>query len=210
MFSGDSAVSASVGVASVEVRRRIDESIDSAAVVAATTLGRAVDELLSPEQTTLWLVALGRPTPRSNRIAAYKAERDGLWTALEKSGVELPDGSRAESSIARSDDVLWFGGAIEVTAAELPVALEVTRRENAVCIGNSEVVGGVVWQGLLAGCDPLPENSVGLLRVVLHEISGGLFAARSFGQFDDPVVISEVFAEDKVLNRLASALERAV
>ena len=52
-----------------------------------------------------------------------------------------------------------------------------------------------------------PEDFVGLLRSVLHQVSGGLFAVRSFGQFDDPVVTSELFGGNDFLNRLEAILE---
>ena len=208
IFADDSEVPAAVGVASVEVRRGVDESVASAAVVSATALGAALGEMLPPDQGKIWLVALGRPTLRSSRLAVYLAERDKLWAALEKAGVALPDGSRTETEITHSDDVLRFGGAIELTSTEFPMALEVTRCENAVCVGRIDGTAGFDWERFLSSSDTLSEDC-GLLRLVLHQVSGGMFAVRSFGQFDDAVVTSEAFAENDLLNRLESILERA-
>ncbi|MEU4807182.1 hypothetical protein [Actinosynnema sp. NPDC023587] len=154
-------------------------------------------------------MGIGRPTLRSNRVAAYNAGQDKLWVALEKSGIVLPAGSRAESEIEPSADVLRFCGAIELTTAELPLALEVTRRENAICVGSIDQSSGFDWERLISSSAPVPNDAVGLLRAVLRQMSGGMFAARSFGQFDDAIVTSEAFGENEVLNRLESILERA-
>lgn len=206
ILAGDSDVPAAVGVASVGVRRRADESVASAAVVAATTLGAALGEIMPPEQGKLWLLALGQPTSRTNRVAAYHAERDKLWAALEKPGVALPRGSRTEFEVAYSDDVLRFGGVIEFMTAEFSVALEVTRRENAVCVGRINMLGGFDWERFVSSLDSLPKDSVVLLRAVVRQIADGLFVARSFGQFDDALVISEVFAENDTINRLEAII----
>jgi hypothetical protein len=128
--------------------------------------------------------------------------------ALEKSGIVLPAGSRAESEVEPSGDVLRFGGAIELGTAELLLALEVTRRENAICVGSIDEPSGFDWERFVSYPGVLAQDSVGLLRSVLHQSSSGMFAARSFGQFDDVVVTSEVFAETGVLDRLEAILWR--
>jgi hypothetical protein len=89
------------------------------------------------------------------------------------------------------------------------MALEVTRCENAVCVGRIDGTAGIDWERFLSSSDTFSEDPVGLLRLVLHQVSGGMFADRSFGQFDDAVVTSEAFAENDFLNRLESILERA-
>jgi hypothetical protein len=104
--------------------------------------------------------------------------------------------------VSRSDDVLQFGGFIEFTASELAVALEVTRRENAVCVGQIGEPEGCGWERLLSSLEPLPKDSVALLRAVVRQIAKGLFVARSFGEFDDALVGSEVFAENDFMDRL--------
>jgi hypothetical protein len=207
IFVGDSDIPASVGVISVEVQRRVDESVTAATMMAAATLAAAVSEMLPLRQGRLWLVALGRPTLRSSRVAAYNTDRDKLWSALEKSGVTLPSGVRTESQIAHSDDILQFWGAIEFPAPELPVALEVTRHENAICVGQTSQSNDANWERFISSV-PLPQDSTMLLHGVLRQMSGGLFAARSFGQFDDTLVAAEIFAEDDILNRLQSILLR--
>jgi hypothetical protein len=155
----------------------------------------------------LWLVALGRPVPRSSRVAIHHAERDALWKALERSGVELPDGPRSESDIAPSSDVLQFGGYIELASVgDLRVALEVTRRENAVIFGRSGDHDEPDWMNFLASLRPLPRDSTALLRASIHQVGGEFFVARSFGRFDDGKVGAEVFAGSEVLNILELAL----
>jgi hypothetical protein len=194
IFADDSEVPAAVGVTSVEVRRRVDESVASAAVVSATALGAAPelpgrDAAARPGKNLAG--GSGEADSPSSRIAVYLAKRDKLWAALEKAGVALPDGSRTETEITHSDDVLRFGGAIELTSTELPMALEVTRCENAVCVGRIDGTAGIDWERFLSSSDTFSEDPVGLLRLVLHQVSGGMFADRSFGQFDDAVVTSE-------------------
>jgi hypothetical protein len=202
ILAGDSNIPDTVDVSSVEVRRQADESVASAAALAATTLGTALSEIMDPDQGRLWLVTLGQPLTRPSRVAAYNAERDKLWAALEKSGVALPRGSRAEVAMAQSDDVLQFGGVIEFKTTELSVALQVTRRENAVCVGQIREPDGFGWERFLSSLEPSPEDSAALLRAAIRQIDSGLFVARSFGQFDDAVVGSEVFAENDVIDQL--------
>jgi hypothetical protein len=202
IFAGDSEISNTVGVASLDVRRRADESIASAVAVTATALGATVGEIMAPGQGKLRLLALGQPFSRSNRVAAYNAEKDKLWAALEKSGVALPRGSRTEVEVTRSDDVLQFGGFIEVAASELAVALEVTRRDNAICVGQISEPGSYGWKRLLSSLGTLPKDSAALLLAAVRQIAKGLFVARSFGEFDDVLVGSEVFAENDIIDRL--------
>jgi hypothetical protein len=193
----------------LDVQRQADESIASAVAVTATALGAALGEIVAPEQGKLRLVALGQPVSRSNRVAAYNAEKDKLWAALEKSGVTLPRSSRTEVEVARSDDVLQFGGFIEFGTSELAVAIEVTRRGNAVCVGQIGEAEGYGWERLLSSLEPLPQDSVALLRAAVRQIATGLFVARSFGEFDDVLVGSEVFAENDVIDRLEAIIAPA-
>lgn len=208
IFATESEVPVAVGVTSVEIRRQGNESVASAAVSAATALAGGMGQMLAVEQGTLWLLALGRPILRSNRIAAHSAKRDRLWGALEKTGVVLPNGRRTEFQIGRSDDVVQFGGVVELTVTGLPLALEVTRCQNAICMGSAGQPLQMGWDGFLSSLDPLPEDSTAFLRAALRQVSRSTFVARSYGQFDDVVVTSEVFAEDDILNPLSAILER--
>ncbi|NJC69863.1 hypothetical protein HC031_09045 [Planosporangium thailandense] len=193
-------------MASVDVRRQADESIGSAAAAAAAILGDALSEIMRPDQGKLSLVALGQPLTRPNRVTAYNAERDKLWAAFEKAGVVLPHGNSAEVGVTHSDDVRQFGGVIEFAMTDLSVALEVTRRENAVCIGRIGEPDDFGWERFLLSLEPIPKDSVELLRAAVRQIAGGLFVVRSFGQFDDVLVGAEVFAENSVIDQLEAVL----
>lgn len=198
-------VSPELGVLSIQVQRRSRESIDSAISDAAKLLGASLSPLLEARHGRLWVVALGRPVPRSSRLAAYRAERDGLWKALQTSGVRLPDGSRVEAEIANSPDVLRFGGYIELTG-ELQVGLDLTRCANAVVFGGLDGHTEPTWISDLSSLDLLSIDSVGLLRASIQQLDRGHFAVRAFGCFDDFDVGIDVFAKAEILESLEPAL----
>ncbi|MFI0791491.1 hypothetical protein ACH4OY_02120 [Micromonospora rubida] len=206
IFNDDAGISSRFGVATVVVRRRADELISSAVGMTAAALGKALGQIADPEQGRMRLVALGRPLARSSRVAAHNADRDKLWSALEKSGIVLPRGSRTEAEMTHCEDVLQFSGVIEFAATELPVALEVTRRADAFCLGQIRDSDGLGWENFLPSLELLPKDPAAFLRAAVRQIADGLFVARSFGQFDDALVGSEVFAENDVVDRLQAIM----
>jgi hypothetical protein len=146
---------------------------------AATVLADGMGQVSAVERRTLWLLALGRTTLRSNRIASHVAKRDGLWGALEKAVVVLPNGQRVEFQIAGSEDVVRFGGVIELTVPELSLALEVTRCQNAVRMGSVGQPLRIDWDAFLSSLNPFPKDLTGFLRIALRQVAGSIFVARA-------------------------------
>lgn len=209
LFSEDD-VPSEMGVLSIQVQRRSGESIDLAATNVSALLATALTPVLEAQRCRLWLVALGSPVSRSSKLAAYRAERDALWGTWEAAGVHLPGGSRSEMEMANSPEVLRFAGCIELPSGnDLQIALEVTRRENALVLGQLNGHDDLDPIGFLASLNPLPADSVGLLRATVRQLGGEYFAVRSFGWFDDVEVGVEVFAQTSVLNNLELALNVA-
>ena len=200
-------LSGSAQILSIEVHRRVDESVAAAVEDAASLLVSALGASLRGRDIRTWLVALGEPISRQNRLAVSHAERDLLWMAQENSGIKLPSGHRKESQISPSPTSLQFGGSIELTSIDdLPVALEVTRLKNAMVLCGSGSNAERDLTDLLETLIVPAADSKMLLRASVRQVGNGRFAARSFGLFDDVEVGVEVFAEGEILNGIEHAL----
>jgi hypothetical protein len=195
------ALPADVGVLSVELIRPPQETADAVVADASAILRSALVLAMPSGQYQLWLLALGRPVKVSNRVTAYHAERDRLWTAMQKRGVGLPRGRRSEIKVEYEDGLLGFGGSIRIDAVDLPASLEVTRRENAVCLGTdahaSDPLSGLSPSSRLASA-----QAPTLLSAAVGRLASYLFVARGFGQFDDAAVGVELIAPNEFLDTL--------
>lgn len=209
LFSEDD-IPPEIGVLSIQAQRRSGESINLAVTDASALLATALAPALEAQRCRLWLVAVGRPVSRSSKLAAYRAERDALWGTWEAAGVRLPGGSRSEMEMANSPEMLRFAGCIELhSGSDLQIALEVTRRETALVLGQLDDRENLDRDNFLASLDPLPADSVGLLRAIVRQLDDFYFAARSFGWFDDADVGVELFSQMGVLDNLELALNAA-
>lgn len=190
-----------VGVLSVELNRPSQETVDAVVADASSILRSALVWAMASGQHQLWLLAFGQPVKGSSRVAAYHAERDRLWTAMQKRGVGVPGGRRSEIKVEYEDGSLGFGGSIRIDAVDLPVALEVTRRENAVCLGtnaqSSDPLVGLSLPSISASI-----QTPTLLSVAVGRLASYVFVARGFGQFDDAAVGVEVIASNEFLDTL--------
>ena len=122
-----------IGVMSVEVSRRTHETIGDAVRNAAEILRPGLTRTLAG-QRELWLVAIGRPVHPGNKVAAYRLDRERLWTAIEKAGLAIPAGPRVETRVDYRDGSFGYVGGINFDIVELPLALDATRTLNAVCL----------------------------------------------------------------------------
>ncbi|WP_041289193.1 hypothetical protein [Kribbella flavida] len=194
---------AEVGVVSVEIARRPDETMVSAAADVSRILSTALREVL-PGDRRFTLLAVGDKVATPSRIARFTAERDKLWGALERSGSALPHGTRVEHSV-NGQDHLRFAGTMCFEMGELPRALEVTRTRSAVCVGwtaeHPVDCHDECWSIASTATD-----STSLLRASIMELRGNRFVARTYGRFDDSAITSEVFAHHALLSDLDRAL----
>lgn len=152
-------------------------------------------------QHQLWLLAFGQPVKGLSRVAAYHVERDRLWIAMQKRGVGVPGGRRSEIKFEYEDGSLGFGGSIRVDAVDLPVALEVTWRENAVCLGTDAQASDPL-ASLSPSLISASTQTSTLLSVAVGRLASYVFVARAFGQFGDAAVGVEVIASNEFLDTL--------
>ncbi|MGY2061176.1 hypothetical protein ACW9HQ_40425, partial [Nocardia gipuzkoensis] len=203
----DQEFSADIGVLSVDATRQPMEDMSDAVTDAAGLLGTAIGAVPEISGPVLRLMAVGRPVPRKSRLAVYLAHRDRFWGALERDGVEVPQGTRVDWEIEGQEDELRYGGSIELaTPADLPVALEITRTGSAVVLGHFEQQGASDWDSFLIEDVPEPKESRQFLRGAVGRAAGEMFVVRSYGWFDDVHVGSEIFAESHVLDRIESVV----
>jgi hypothetical protein len=191
---------------SVEITKCSHEKVGVAVAEASQALTSAL--LASTfRHIHLFLVARGSTLEEPHRVAAYVAERHKLWNSMERSGLPIPIGPLSERRVDYDDGKFGFIGTIDFALAELPVALEVTRREDAVCIAADP-----------GGCDSLideisasyPGGSLGSTSVLgasVRHLADYEFVARAFGQFDDRVVGAEIFGRQDSLDSLAKLLQ---
>ncbi|RDI68420.1 hypothetical protein DFR76_102821 [Nocardia pseudobrasiliensis] len=181
----------------------MSDAVTDAARLLGTGLG-AVPGISGP---ALRLMAVGRPVSRKSRLAVYLAHRDRFWGALERDGVEVPQGTRIDCEIEGQEDELRYGGSIELASpADLPAALEITRTGSAVVLGQFERYEMSDWDSFRIEDVPEPKESRQFLRGAVGRAVGEMFVVRSYGWFDDVYVGSEVFAESRVLDRIESAV----
>jgi hypothetical protein len=192
-----------LGVMSIEIRRRLDEDIPSTGVMAAQALVAAMRTVAEPFGSIL-LIALGDAISPSGRSASYRAERDKLWSTLEKSGAVLPAGERLERKLACTEGSSRFAGIISVAIEDLPIALEVTRQINSVCICEfPRSSTDSAWQQVAPLLEHCPPDQAAMLRELIPTVTGDMFVARSFGSFDDVSVGVDIFAQHSMLSRLS-------
>ncbi|MFY1633362.1 hypothetical protein ACN27F_08785 [Solwaraspora sp. WMMB335] len=190
-----------LGVLSVDLHRSSQETVDAVVADASSIFHSALVSTMPSDQHQLWLLAFGQPVKGSSRVAAYLAERDRLWIAMQKRGVGVPGGRRSEIKVEYEDGSLGFGGSIRINAVDLPVALEVTRRENAVCLGvDTQASDPLV--SLTPSSISASTQTPTLLSVAVKRFASYVFVARGFGQFDDAAVGVEVIASNEFLDTL--------
>jgi hypothetical protein len=195
IFKDDEEISPDIRVVSLEVRSTHEQSITSAVAVTADVLfGHH-----SPPISLIQLIVIGPIVPATHKVAAYNANKLRLWGALERDGIDLPDGDRSEFPIGDLDNEVRYAGQIDLTptADSLNQALEFTRSRMAVCIGRVEDAPPFPATELLTGHLQPHDNQESLLRLCLHHLSAGQTVIRSFGSFDDHTVGTDVFADGK-------------
>lgn len=198
---GSLALPDDVGVLSVELNRPSQETVDAVVAGASSILRSALVSAMPSGQHQLWLLAFGQPVKGPGRVAAYHAERDRLWGAMQKRGVGVPGGRRSEIKVEYEDGSLGFRGSIRIDAVDLPVALEVTRRENAVCLGvDAQAPAPLV--SLSPSSTSTSAQTPTLLSAAVERLASYVFVARGFGQFDDAAVGVEVIASNEFLDTL--------
>jgi len=195
---------AGISVLTVAIRRDPAEAMAPTAAAASAVLAVGLQRVLSGREMCS-LVAVGKPSSRSTRVAAYHAERDKLWGALEKAGLKLPPGERFESEVTGDgDDRIRFAGMIRFAIEELPAALEITRTSTAVCIVNDRS-DGVTPSHLPDFVNADTADSAVLLKSAVADL-GNYFVCRATGAFDDATVTAEAFATEPLASALATEL----
>lgn len=194
-----------LGVLSLELQRTPHEKLPEAVAEASGALRSGLDPVLGPGPYQLWLLCLGKPHRSSSRVGAYHAERDKLWAAMEKTKTGLPQGRRIEARVQYGVD-FGFAGSIEFELGDLPVALEVTRVENAVCVATDPLVADPLTRWITPLLGSVNTEPPTLLTLMLEVFPNLTLVARGFGQFDDAVVGAEVFGPDSFLDALERSL----
>jgi hypothetical protein len=192
-----------VYVLSVEIARQAQEPISLAVTHAAATVGSALSATF-PGISSILLLAIGRATPVTAKLAALKAERSRLWTNLEDNGGKLPDGSRVEARIEYGDKSFGYVGNIAITWTDFSNAIELTRTLNAVCIGGEPA--RLFFREIAESNPYSPLAKTALLRASVQQIGDDSFVVRGFGGFDDRIVGVEVFSTEQQ----ADLLERNI
>lgn len=205
LFS-DLALAPDVDVLSVEVSRPTQDTIPVAVADASAILRAALDPATTPCQYKLWLVVHARPVKPYNRVGAYHARRDRLWGALQKCGLTVPEGHRTEVAIDCGTDLTGYAGSIAIDVIDLPVALEVTRRENAVCLGTDATSPDPITSLIPSPSTLISTRRSTLLSMSVARIPDYLFVARAFGEFDDAVVGVDVIAQNPFVTALRQRL----
>jgi hypothetical protein len=185
----------------VEITRSINQTIDHAVGDASALLGSSLAALGLAEQHKLWLVVTGAPIKRTDRVAAYRANREKIWGVLERQGISIPPGSRSDLEIPLPDNSFGLIGSVELDLDDLQAALNVTRLADAVCLATHSLTDPL--PSLVPGitqCVGPGESKLLVTLVQLH--ANWTFAARAFGQFDDYSVGVDVFASDSFLDVL--------
>ena len=186
---------------SVEVTRSSNQTIDHATGDASAILGSSLAALADAGQLKLWLVVVGTPVKRTDRVAAYKASRDKIWGALERRGISIPGGSRFDLEISLPDDSFCLIGSVELELDHLRAALGITRLADAVCVATHSLTS--TPPPLFPGLAQFVGVGASKLLVALVQMHNSwTFTARAFGEFDDYSVGVEMFAHDAFLDVL--------
>ncbi len=188
-----------IDVLTVQLRRRSMESIELVVAQASEMLRLALANSTSPGNS-FWLAAWGNPVDPRNKVGAYLARRDGLWAAVEKTGIVLPEGPRNEAEVNYDDGSFGFGGSINFALNEIPVALELTRRKNAICLATEDVITDPIGNSKVASFSSADYRLPILIRAAAGEFGEWVFLARSFGKFDDSTVGAEIFAKSEFID----------
>jgi hypothetical protein len=202
-----------LGVLPVEVHRTAMERMAVAVGRASSVLTAGLDRSVPAERAALWLLALSSPVPRARRLGVLMATRAGVWDALEKDGVAVPDGPRSEVPLNYTDaDALGFGGSIRFPVSDLPIALEVARTQNAVVVATDPAAADPL-RAIIGDSPQLDEGKAPnvFMRAVPFVVGGTVaFVATGFGWFDDVEVGSYVFGYDELLDPIEAALRDVV
>jgi hypothetical protein len=186
---------------SVEITRSLNQTIDHAIGDASAIFGASLAALGIGEQHKLWLVVTGAPIKRTDRVAAYRANREKIWGVLERQGISIPPGSRSDLKIPLPDDSFSLIGSVELELGDLRAALGVTRLADAVLLATHSLTDPLPsLVPRLAQCVGAGEPKLLITLVQLH--ANWTFAARAFGHFDDSSVGVDVFASDSFLDTL--------
>jgi hypothetical protein len=202
-----------VGVLLVDAHRAVMEPMTAAVARASDLFTSALARSVPAGQSDLWLLALGNPVRRSQRLGTLLATRAGLWNGLEKNGAVLPGGSRSEISLDYADGDAWgFVGSIRFPLGDLPAAIELTRTHNAMVVATEPAAAEPV-STLVADCPQLVDGRTPriLFRTVsLVDDGTWPLAARGFGAFDDVSVGAEMFGHAQHLDPVEAALRDLV
>jgi hypothetical protein len=189
------------------MNRSPQEKIDEVVKEASGNLQGALTRSSVAEQCRLWLLVAGRPVRSADKIAAFRAARLGLWGALEKSGLAIPNGPRSEIEVSYEGGSEGLWGSVQVPLGDLSLALEITRRENAICLAADMLVHDPLASVIAIQSQLAVDKASSLLLLAVRMLDDVAFAARGFGEFDDTAVGVEVFAVDVILDMLETSLE---
>ncbi len=195
-----------LGVLSVEINRLPAEKIKAAVREASDNFRTAWMRASLPRRWRMWLLVASRPVRRADRIAMLQATRLGLWGATEKAGIELPRGARSETKVSYNGGLTGFAGSISLESDDIPVALEVTRRENAICLAVDISSADPLFRVASIRPERLTAKVPDLFLLGVKAANDASFAVRGFGAFDDRMVGVEVFGSDSIINTLEMSL----
>lgn len=95
---------------------------------------------------------------------------------------------------------LW--GSVQLSLDDLAAGLELTRRENAICLATDLVTDPLIslteLQAEVGG-----DRASDRLRLAMQRLDIANFVARAFGEFDDSTVGVEVFATGPMLDAIS-------
>ena len=197
---------------SITAFRGLDDSIPAAASAASTALTAALQSLWPRNERQFCLIALGGELQISGKVSAHLAERDKLWGQWKSSGIGLPAGQRFETNLSIHPGRWRYFGSINFETPQLPVALEVTRVADAVCVAAP---GNVSLQSLVQRLatrvldgKPLMAGQHSLLPAVVSSLPEGAIAMRAFGAFDDVNISIDVFGEGHIIDQVVASFDR--
>ncbi len=185
---------------SVEIARSPSQAIDHAVEDASAVLKTSLAELGVARQLKLWLVVAGEPIKRTDRMAAYRANREKIWGVLERRGLLIPSGSRHDLELPLLGDSFRLLGSVELEPSDLKSALTVTRHADAVCLATHPLAANPLSSLVPRLAQRAGASAPILLAASIQLHADWTFAARAFGEFDDHLVGVEVFASDTFLD----------
>ncbi len=187
---------------SIEITRSPNQEIDHAVGAVSAILGTSLAALGDAGQLKLWLVIAGAPIKRTDRVAAYRANREKVWGVLERQGISVPSGSRRDLELPLLGDSFGLLGSVELEPSNLQAALRVTRLADAVCLATHPLASDPLASLVPRLAQRAGAGIPGLLVALIQLHANWTFAARAFGEFDDHSVGVEVFAFDTFLDVL--------